>query len=301
MVPVQDNLVGAGREPCAPATFVGDGADEDVCCPQDICRHQDSFGNTKGRKLKISDSCYVVYGLTTIAPWMVNSGFVVGENRTLIVDCGSNYLSGQTIHGYASAVRPTNTLLAINTEPHSDHMGGNCFLRELGIDVYGHFGIERNDDELEAVKESYNSTVADAYRRRHHEGDLVFLKTRFSNPNRRFREDFTLDLGGLSVQILLTPGHTPENASVYVPSDRILYCGDLMVNGYVPHLAEGCAADWREWLESLDKIEKLALDVVVPGHGEIIRGTDIQSEAVRTRDILKDAIKSGVAPTEVDQ
>ncbi|UCE24170.1 MAG: MBL fold metallo-hydrolase [Candidatus Zixiibacteriota bacterium] len=248
--------------------------------------------------MKINERCYVVYGLTMTPPWMVNSGFVVGDNRTLIIDSGGNYLSAQTIHGYAMVARPTNTLLVINTEPHSDHMGGNCLFRELGIDVYGHEGIDRNDDQLKAVKEGYNDAVPDAFRRTHHEGDLVFLHTRFVNPNMRFREDFTLDLGGFEIQVMMTPGHTPENASVYVPSVKTLYCGDTIVNGYVPNLTVGGVDDWHKWLKSLDRIERLALDTVVPGHGEVMGGGDIKSEVGRTRTLLEEAIQSGVAPTE---
>ncbi|MHC4558235.1 MAG: MBL fold metallo-hydrolase [Planctomycetota bacterium] len=248
--------------------------------------------------MKINESCYVVYGLTTISPWMVSAGFVVGDHRTLIVDCGGNYLSAQTIHGYALAARPTNSLLAINTEPHSDHMGGNCLFRELDIDIYGHDRIDRNDDQLNAVKDSYNASVLDAFRRRCREGDLVFHQTKLANPNIRFREDFVLDLGGIEVQVLMTPGHTLENASVYVPPFRTLYCGDTIVNGYVPNLAEGCVDDWQKWLQSLDKIDQLALDIVVPGHGEVIRGSDIKSEVGRTRAVLAEAIQRGTVPTE---
>ena len=246
--------------------------------------------------MKINDRCYVVYGLTAISPWMVNAGVVVGDSRTLIIDTGGNYLSAQTIHGYAQAARPANSLLVLNTEPHSDHLGGNCLFRELGIDIYGHDGINRTEDHLEAVKDSYNASVPDDFRRGRREGDLVFLKTGFVNPNKRFREDFTLDLGNLEVQVLMSPGHTPQNASVYVPSVRTLYCGDTIVNGYVPNLGEGSLDEWNIWLKSLDRIEKLNPETIVPGHGEIMRGPDIDREIARTRTILTESIERGATP-----
>jgi len=248
--------------------------------------------------MKINERCYVVYGLTTISPWMVNSGFVVGDSRTLVVDCGGNYLSAQTIHGYATAIRPSNSLLAINTEPHFDHVGGNCFFRALDIDIYGHEGIDRTDEQLSAVRDGYNDSVLDNFRRGLREGDLVFLRTRAANPNKRFREDFAMDLGGIKVQVLMTPGHTLENASVYVASLSTLYCGDTIVNGYVPNLGGGSIDEWHLWLKSLDKIEQLAPDTIVPGHGEVMRGAEVKREIDRTRTILEEAIKRGAAPTE---
>ena len=39
----------------------------------------------------------------------------------------------------------------------------------------------------------------------------------------RSAEDSRMDLGECEIEILLTPGHTPSNLSVYVPSDGVLY------------------------------------------------------------------------------
>ena len=86
--------------------------------------------------MKISEHCYIISGLSVEPPWSVNSGFIVGGHSTLIVDTGSNYLSAQTIYGYASCVKPDNKLIVINTEPHFDHIGGNCFFREKNIDIF---------------------------------------------------------------------------------------------------------------------------------------------------------------------
>ncbi|NLA40441.1 MAG: MBL fold metallo-hydrolase [Smithella sp.] len=41
-----------------------------------------------------------------------------------------------------------------------------------------------------------------------------------------FRDDETLDLGGLSVQILPTPGHTPGHLSFFFPEEELLFLGD---------------------------------------------------------------------------
>lgn len=250
--------------------------------------------------MRINDRCYVLYGLNMIAPWVVNAGFIVGDNTTLIVDCGADYLSAQTVHGYATAAKPSNNLTAINTEPHADHTGGNSFFRELGIDIYGHVGIDRSDEILNEVKDGYNATIPEPYRREQREGDLVFLHTSYVNPNKRFQDNFVLDLGGIEVRVLLTPGHTRENVSVLVPSERTLYCGDLVVNRFVPNLEAGDVADWQTWLQSLNRVAQLSPKVVVPGHGEIMRGTEVERELTRIRGILETAIELGSAPTATE-
>ena len=89
--------------------------------------------------MRLTDHCYAVTGLGYSLPWCVNAGFIAGDAITLVVDTGGNTLAAQTIHGYASAARPGNKLRVINTEKHFDHIGGNGYFRELGIDVWGRF------------------------------------------------------------------------------------------------------------------------------------------------------------------
>ncbi len=246
--------------------------------------------------MKISNRCYVIYGLTTIPPWMVNSGFIVGDEKTLIVDCGSNYLSAKTIYGYAKAAKPGNELIAINTEPHFDHIGGNCFFDEMGVDIYGHHKIKRTDEVLAEVKKEFNKTITSELRKRKNEEEIVFYKTKVINPNTGISSNTTLDLGGTTAEIFLTPGHTKMNLSVYIKEEAVLFCGDAIVNDYIPNLEDGGKDDWEQWLMSIEKIQKIAPEIIVSGHGEILTGDKIADEIERTKSILNSAIVSGSPP-----
>ena len=247
--------------------------------------------------MKISERCYVIYGLSTLPPWMVNSGFIVGDNKTLIVDCGGNYLSAKTIYGYAKAVKPENELVAINTEPHFDHIGGNCFFEELGIDIYGHHKISRNSSELEAAKKEYQNSFTSKVRKLYNEEEVTFHNTALTNPNLPITEYIKLDLGGIIADVILTPGHTKMNLSVFINTENVLYCGDVLVNGYIPNLEDGGVEDWHEWLTSIETIENISPEIIVSGHGEILTGPKINSEIIRMKSILNTAIKSGNPPT----
>jgi len=108
--------------------------------------------------MKISKSCYGITGLSAETPWAVNSGFVVGDHSTLIIDTGSNYLSAQTIFGYSTGIKQDNKILIVNTEPHFDHIGGNSFFRERGIDIFAHPDIRRTPEIFNQNKEEFNST-----------------------------------------------------------------------------------------------------------------------------------------------
>jgi glyoxylase-like metal-dependent hydrolase (beta-lactamase superfamily II) len=99
--------------------------------------------------IKISRHCYAITGLGFLPPWSVNAGFIAGEVVTLVVDTGATTQAARTIYGYASSARSNNRVLAINTERHLDHIGGNSLFRDLGCDIYGHPQIARVEDELD--------------------------------------------------------------------------------------------------------------------------------------------------------
>jgi glyoxylase-like metal-dependent hydrolase (beta-lactamase superfamily II) len=247
--------------------------------------------------MRLSNRCYAVTGLGYSAPWCVNAGFVVGDNLTLVVDTGGNELAAQTVHGYASAARPGNQLRVVNTEKHFDHIGGNGFFREQGIDVWGHVGVVRTGDEFQAEIAEFNETIPNQARRARGEARAFFHGTHLQNPNRQIDSDTHFDLGGCTVEILLTPGHTATNLSVWAPEDGVLFTGDCLINEYLPNLDAGTPAGWRVWLESLKRIEALRPAIVVAGHGPVARGDEVQLIVDQVRQVLEESIARGYSPT----
>jgi glyoxylase-like metal-dependent hydrolase (beta-lactamase superfamily II) len=250
-----------------------------------------------GDGVQVSPRCFAVTGLGYVPPWCVNAGFVVGQHTTLVVDTGANALAAATIYGYATIARPGNRLAVIDTERHFDHIGGNGYFRELGAEIYGHAGIERTDGEFLSEIAEFNRQISDPARRARGEAEVYYRGTSLANPNRPIREDMTIELGDCAVEVLLTPGHTPTNVSVYVPQDCVLFCGDCLVNGYLPNLDCGTPVDWQEWLVSLDRIELLAPSVVVPGHGPVALGDDVSRLIETVRGELERSIATGLSPT----
>ena len=237
-------------------------------------------------------------GLGYSPPWCVNAGFVVGNETTLVLDTGGNWLAGATVHGYASAVRPANRLLVLNLEKHFDHIGGNGYFAERGAEILGHVACQRSAAEFREEKAEFNATIPNATRRARGEAEAFFVNTRLTNPGeRRITEDTRLDLGGCEVEILLTPGHTPTNLSAWVADERVLYAGDCLISGYLANLDDGGPEEWRTWLRSLDRISALEPRVVVAGHGAVMTGSDVPRMIRNVRATLEGAVKAGVSPT----
>jgi glyoxylase-like metal-dependent hydrolase (beta-lactamase superfamily II) len=247
--------------------------------------------------MQLSNRCFAITGLGYLPPWTVNAGFITGDETTLIIDTGANAAAASTIHGYASVAHPSNRLLVLDTERHFDHVGGNGYFRERGIDVYGHASIHRTDDEFRAEISDFNGEISNLVRRSHHESEIFYHETRLANPNCPIAEDSRMNLGACEIEILLTPGHTPSNISVYVPTERILYCGDCLVNGYLPNLDAGCIDDWHIWIKSLDRVAALVPRIVVPGHGPVATGDEVPRLLDSVREILRLSIEAGRSPT----
>ncbi|MBX6351146.1 MAG: MBL fold metallo-hydrolase [Clostridia bacterium] len=79
-----------------------------------------------------------------------------------------------------------------------------------------------------------------------------------------------IDLGGVSLVILFTPGHAPDHLVGWVPEDRALLAGDLLAGEGTVAIAppEG---DLGLYLASLGRVEALAPKVAGPGHGPTLR------------------------------
>jgi len=247
--------------------------------------------------MKITEKCFAVLGLGCYPPWVVNAGFIVGNEKTSVVDSSATYLSAQTIYSYAKAVNSENELILINSEKHLDHIGGNCLFAEMGIDIYGHELNKRQEEDLLGDIEFYNSCIQEKVKRDAHEEKVFYQKTKIVSPANDVMNNQVFDLGDVEAKIIFTPGHTDTNISVHVPSEKVLYSGDTIVQGYIPNLESSNVDGWRQWLESLTLISSLELNAIIPGHGNVIFGEEIKWEINRINKILNEAIKTGKAPT----
>jgi len=248
--------------------------------------------------MKISEHCYCVTGLAAESPWAVNAGFIVGHHTTMIIDTGSNYLSAQTIHGYAQSIAPNNKMLVVNTEPHFDHIGGNCYFQQQNIEIFAHSGVQRSQADFEQNKKDFNATILNTARKSNNESDAFFIHTSLANPTRSLINNEHFNLGSVDVTVYETPGHTPFNISLFAPRDQVLFCSDTVVNGYLPNLECGDISLWNQWLHSLYIIESLSPATLVTGHGQCLIGADaIEKQLSTLKKIISKAIAKGEAPT----
>lgn len=84
--------------------------------------------------------------------------------------------------------------------------------------------------------------------------------------------DKSVGLGDLDIVILHTPGHTPGSISIYSPSQKYLITGDLIFQGGVGRTDLGGNSDLLK--KSIEQVSQLNVEMLLPGHGPIIVGTN---------------------------
>jgi len=102
------------------------------------------------------------------------------------------------------------------------------------------------------------------------------------------------------LQVLHTPGHTPTHLCFLLEEERVLFTGDTILNGTTSVISPSTGGDMTAYLATLDRLKKLRLSRIAPGHGDVIDEPKaaiedyIRHRAMRERQIVK-FLKEGPA------
>jgi glyoxylase-like metal-dependent hydrolase (beta-lactamase superfamily II) len=82
-------------------------------------------------------------------------------------------------------------------------------------------------------------------------------------------DGYTIEATEFRLKAIHTPGHSSDHLCFLLPEERLLFTGDHINNGQtvVINPPDG---DLRAYLDSLEKLKKLRLKAIAPGHGHLI-------------------------------
>jgi cyclase len=226
-----------------------------------------------------------------------NTTVVIGAKSVLVVD--SAYLPSDVNQDIAQirkwTARPVRYLVV--THGHYDHvMGDGIYAREFpGLTIVAHREtrnlmsryvpgypriFERQlagiKEELEKGKDDDGKPLPpDRIERlkasvvaREHAAPEVRALPEVLLPDLVFDQGtLDLDLGNRTVQVkFLGRGNTAGDVVAYLPEERIVMTGDLLVHP-VPYTCSGFPVDWEKTLENVAALQP---ETLVPGHGEVM-------------------------------
>jgi glyoxylase-like metal-dependent hydrolase (beta-lactamase superfamily II) len=105
-------------------------------------------------------------------------------------------------------------------------------------------------------------------------------------PDVVYADTLILFLGNREVQIrYLGGGHTIGDSVVWLPRERVLFAGDLVEARAAPYMGDASVAAWQS--RTLDGVEALGAEAVVPGRGPALRGSEARQGITETREYLR--------------
>ena len=162
------------------------------------------------------------------------------------------------------------------THVHHDHSGLSTFLHRPGCRIYiseidGRLLSAIRDDEL--WKNRYRRCICNGFS----EEEILTLwgknpaQARGPEPFDDYiyvKDGDILRYGGMALQCLFTPGHTPGHMCLYEEKKRWLFTGDHVLSTITPNICDwlGVKDSLSDYLGSLDKIRNLPAERLFPGH-----------------------------------
>lgn len=221
------------------------------------------------------------YGISEYRHWEETHCYLLnGKERSLLIDTGLGICNiSEVIEKLTD-----KPVTAVATHIHWDHIGGHRYYP----DFYAHEAelTWLNGDfpqPLEAIQKYVTDRcdLPDGY-------DVNTYEFFQGVPTRVLHGGECIDLGERSIDVLHTPGHAPGHMCFWEKEKGYLYTGDLVYKGTLT--AWFPSTDPQAYLQSLEKIAKLPVKQVFPGHHSL----RIQPEIIiRMRDAFRQLKTNG--------
>ncbi len=182
----------------------------------------------------------------------IDSNIYLYGDTVIDTGTGFNFIRlRDVLRVFKSSLEGVKTI--VNTHYHFDHIGGNGYFEN------GKIWIHEKDAPI-VEKGDTEATVADFFG-----GNIRPMKV-----DKKLKEGDKIKFGDLNLDVIHTPGHTPGSICLYEPKQKILFSGDtVFANGFGrTDLPGGNPEDLKR---SLDKLAKLNVDKILPGHGDVVQ------------------------------
>ncbi len=248
-----------------------------------------------------------------------NAAVIVGSDHVLVVDTHSKPSAARAlIEQIRAEVSDRPVRYVINSHFHWDHAHGNAAYPDAfgtGMEIVSSTAtrewlvregmprlrqsLDLLPKQIEDLRAQLATTNTELERERLAEriADLESYQQEMSLsqvtlPTITFDQRLVIQHDSYEVHLLfLGRGHTAGDIVLYIPSERVVATGDLLL-GILPYIADGYP---DEWPRTLTTLEGLDFDRVVPGHGSVQEGKSGLAFFRAYLEELNDAVARGIA------
>jgi alkyl sulfatase BDS1-like metallo-beta-lactamase superfamily hydrolase len=250
-------------------------------------------GADQTEAVRVNEAISIAYGFG-------NTFMVTTRDGNVIIDT-SNATRAPAAKKLLTAVSAAPVKYIILTHGHGDHTGGVPVWKESGTQVIG------QREEVEFL--NYQTRLERFF------GIRNSAQFAFPTPpeapwagdrgakilaTKLFDDEYEFKLGGVEFKLFSTPGETPDHLTVWIPKYKAAFVGDNYYDSF-PNMytLRGTKPRWAlDYIDSLNKVLALEPEIVLPSHGEPVRGkAEIVKRLTRYRDAIQyvhDAVVQGM-------
>jgi glyoxylase-like metal-dependent hydrolase (beta-lactamase superfamily II) len=235
-----------------------------------------SQADTAAKKItfqKLSRNCYA---FTTAGD--PNTGVIVGDDGVMVIDAQATPLMAREVIRRIRGVTSKPIRYVVLTHYHA--------VRVLGASAYKAEHVIASEATLELIRERGEADMKSEIGRfpRLFRGAQTIPGLTW--PTLTFSGELTLRMGGLDVRVIHAgAGHTAGDTIVWVPSQRVLFSGDLVEFEAGVYTGD---AHLEAWPATLEKLRALRPRALVPGRGPALTSLAACNRAIDyTQDFIR--------------
>lgn len=224
-------------------------------------------------------------------------GLIETDAGAVLIDAGGSYRGAEQLHAAIRNLTDRPVTLVINTGGQDHRWIGNGYWTEQGARIVAAEAAVEDQKARASMQMTMLSQLIG-------EG-LAGTEPVYASET--FADRLQLMVGGRSIEIVQpAPAHTPGDAFVWLPEERVVFAGDIVFTERLLGVLDFSSS--AGWLEAFDAMAARAPLHVVPGHGDpttLERArADTYDYLVNLRDRMRAHIDTGgdiIGSVEVDQ
>lgn len=227
------------------------------------------------------------------AGFMANNCYVKTGDQYVVFDTGPSFTFAEQEYKAMSEVAGALPVkVVVNSHDHDDHWLGNEFYKKkFGAELIGPSLINKNYKAGDQTR-MFKVLPANAIK-----------GTNIIPVDKTLKENYTFNVAGIDFEVITVgvKAHTPEDYFMYMPQSKVLFAGDLVMNGRITSGRHGSVIGQ---IKALDMIKEKDWKVLIPGHGFITDKTAMDEATdyfTFTRDRILAAIENGVDASEIQE
>ncbi|HEX4947366.1 MAG TPA: MBL fold metallo-hydrolase [Blastocatellia bacterium] len=257
-----------------------------------------------------------------------NNVFIINDDDVVVVDANASLAGTKALLAALRKLTNKPVKYVVNTHWHDDHIIGNQVYREAfpNVEFIAHAstltdrptvgennrqqmlaggkGYAERLRQLVAQNKSLAGTPLTEEERVNYQSDIAWLERALAEapnvkivlPTLTLEDKLTLQRGARTIEIRhLGRGHTGADLIVHLPKEGILMTGDLVV-WPVPLI--GSTSFPAQYSATMEKLLTLPANIIVPGHGPVMRDNEYLKSVARLLAALKDQTAAAVARGE---